>query len=307
MYECVSGVSVSVCPPHGAIRLSPGRWGSRRRCCICLCSLRGPSLRPAARTPHRPRPNAGSHCWRRSRNSDQHPERWRWLSPVTRRGHTHRQLEHGRNWTNTCKCHRHLTRWLRKQTLQNVLFFPFFFFSPHTFGPRLHCFCRWVMIGYEQPLNETHTRHDIAPARNPDNQMDGALTCDPRGGPRTQPLCLLLISCMGLGAKDQRWRSDWAVEISGGLTGDNRLPIGKLAQLRNSFAIRTSYWPVAYDAGPAQYAWYWVAMPEPDCFSFACLVRLDLLTKQQWIFTCLLTHLIGFTHCTHLNTYVWIE
>lgn len=97
------------------------------------------------------------------------------------------------------------------------------------------------MIGYKQSLNETHMRHDIAPAHNPDNQMDGALTCDPRGGPRTQPLCLLLISCMGLGAKDQRWRTDWAVEISGGLTGDNRLSIGKLAQPRNSFAIRTSY------------------------------------------------------------------
>lgn len=205
VYECVSGVSVSVRPPHAAIRLSPGRWGSRRRCCICLCSLRGPSLRPAARTPHRPRPNAGSHCWRRSRNSDQHPERWHWLSPVTHRGHTHRQLEHGRNWTNTCKCHHHLTRWLHKQTLQH---FPFSFFFAHTFGPVLHCFCRWVMISYKQPLNEMHMRHDIAPAHKPDNQMDGALTCDPRGGPRTQPLCLLLINCMGLGAKDLRWRTD---------------------------------------------------------------------------------------------------
>lgn len=90
------------------IRFSLGRWGSPRRCCTCLCSLRGPSLRPAARTPHRPRPNAGSHCWRRSRNSDQRPERWRWLLPVTHRGQTHWQLEHGQNWTNTCKCHRHL-------------------------------------------------------------------------------------------------------------------------------------------------------------------------------------------------------
>lgn len=100
-------VSVSVLW-GGGFAFSLGRWGSRRRCCTCLCSLRGPSLRPAAHTPHRPRPNAGSHCWRRSRNSDQHPERWRWLLPVTHRGHMHWQLEHGQNRANTHKCQRHL-------------------------------------------------------------------------------------------------------------------------------------------------------------------------------------------------------
>lgn len=85
--------------------LSRGRRGSRRRCCICLCSHRGPSLRPAARTPHRPRPSAGSHCWRRSRSSGRRPERWRWLLPVTHRGQRHPRLEHR---SNTCKCHCHL-------------------------------------------------------------------------------------------------------------------------------------------------------------------------------------------------------
>lgn len=123
-----------------------------------------------------------------------------------------------------------------QQTLQHFLFFFLFLFFPHTFGPILHCFCRWVMFRYKQPLNETHMRHDIAPAHKLDNQMDGVLTCDPRGGQRTQPLCLLSISCMG-----PEMRTDWAVEISGGLTGDNRLSIGKLAQPRNSFAIRTRY------------------------------------------------------------------
>lgn len=72
-----------------SFQFSLGRSGSRRRCCTCSCSRREPSLRPAAHTPHRQRPNAGSHCWRRSRNSDQRPERWRWLSPVSHRGHTH--------------------------------------------------------------------------------------------------------------------------------------------------------------------------------------------------------------------------
>ncbi len=36
-------------------------------------------------------------------------------------------------------------------------------------------------------------------------------------------------------------------------------------------------------------------------------VSVVLLTQQHWIFTCLLTHLIGFTHCRHLNTHAWIE
>lgn len=118
------------------IRFSPCRWGSRRRCCTCLCSLRGPSLRPAARTPHHPRPNAGSHCWRRSRNSDRHPERWHWLLPVTHRGHTHWQLEHGRNWTNTCKCHRHLLNNSRKLKLQlpNLLFYHILFFQDESWS-----------------------------------------------------------------------------------------------------------------------------------------------------------------------------
>lgn len=90
---------------RGVCFLSRGRWGIQRRCCICLCSLRGPCLRPAARTPHRPRPNAGSHCWRHSRNSDQRPEQWRWLLPVTHRGQMHPRLEHT---SNTLKHHRHL-------------------------------------------------------------------------------------------------------------------------------------------------------------------------------------------------------
>lgn len=34
-----------------------------------------------------------------------------------------------------------------------------------------------------------------------------------------------------------------------------------------------------------------------DSFTFACSAGWILLTKQQWIFTCLLTHLIGFTQC----------
>lgn len=75
------------------------------------------------------------------------------------------------------------------------------------------------------------------------------------------------------------------------------------AQLRNSITIHTSYWPVAYDPRPVQYAWYWVAMPKSDSFTFACCVSLVLLIQQQWIFTYLLTHLIGFTHCRHLNTH----
>lgn len=70
-----------------------------------MCSLRGPCLRPAAHTPHHPRPNAGSHCWRHSRNSDQHPEQWRWLLPVTHRGQMHPRLEHR---SNTLECHKHL-------------------------------------------------------------------------------------------------------------------------------------------------------------------------------------------------------
>lgn len=92
----------SYCSHSAGIQFSLGRWGSRRRCCTYLCFLRGPSLRPAAHTPHHLRPNAGSHCWRHSRNSDQHPEQWRLLLPVTDRGHTHWQLEHGQNCTNSC-------------------------------------------------------------------------------------------------------------------------------------------------------------------------------------------------------------
>ena len=68
----------------GCGRVSLGKWGSQRRCCICWCSPRAPSLRPAAHTPRLPRPGAGSRCWRRSRNSDRHPGQWRWLLPVAR-------------------------------------------------------------------------------------------------------------------------------------------------------------------------------------------------------------------------------
>lgn len=105
MHMCMFGNFLTAPFSLNVVRLSLGRWGSRRRCCTCLCFLHGPSLHPAAHTPRRPRPNAGSHCWRRSRNSDQRPERWRWLLPVSHRGHTHWLLEPGWNLTNTCKCH----------------------------------------------------------------------------------------------------------------------------------------------------------------------------------------------------------
>lgn len=93
-------VGVSLCVfvcccfvPHASlqIHISLGKWGSRRRCCTCSGFLRGPSLHPAARTPRRPRPNAGWRCWRRSRNSGLRPERWRLLSPV--RAHVHSRSE----------------------------------------------------------------------------------------------------------------------------------------------------------------------------------------------------------------------
>lgn len=120
---------------------------------------------------------------------------------------------------------------------------------------------------FETVLKWDTREYDITSTSTVAKQMDGTVTCDSRAGLRT----LLLISCMGLRAKDQRWRSDWVVEISG-LTGDNRLSVGKPAQSRNSFSIHTSYWPVAYDSGLAQYAWYWVALLKPDSFTFACCV-----------------------------------
>lgn len=84
-YECVCLYTVYLSVEQHHEQVSQHRWGSQRTCCICWCFLRGLSLRPAARRPHLPRLNAGSHCWRRSHNSDQHPGRWRWPSPVTHR------------------------------------------------------------------------------------------------------------------------------------------------------------------------------------------------------------------------------
>lgn len=71
--------------------------------------------------------------------------------------------------------------------------------------------------------------------------MDGTLTCNLRGGGGTQLLCLSLISCTwDLDAKG------WAMEIcmiveTNGLTGDNILSTGKLAQSRNSITIHIIY------------------------------------------------------------------
>lgn len=141
------------------------------------------------------------------------------------------------------------------------------------------------------------TSSDIASTFPSDKQM-GRIR-DPQGGPGTQPLCSVLISCRGLRVKDRRWKSDWVVEISR-FTGDNRLSIGKRAHVRNSFPIRTSYWPVAYDPQPAQYAWYWAASGAARQLPiYMQRLSLVLLTQQQWIFTCLLTCLIGFSNCTH--------
>lgn len=138
------------------------------------------------------------------------------------------------------------------------------------------------------------TSSDIASTFPPDKQMGWIR--DPQGGPGTQPLCSVLISCS---VKDWRWKSDWVVEISR-FTGDNRLSIGKRAHVRNSSSIRTSYWPVAYDPRPAQYAWYWAASGEARQLPIYMQgLSLVLLTQQQWIFTCLLTCLIGFSNCTH--------
>lgn len=112
--------------------------------------------------------------------------------------------------------------------------------------------CRVISRSFINSLRvHRFTSSDIASTFTPDKQMGWIR--DPQGGPGTQPLCSVLISCRGLRVKDRRWKSDWVVEISR-FTWDNRLSIGKRAHVRNSFTIRTSYWPVAYDPRPAQYA-----------------------------------------------------
>lgn len=99
--------------------------------------------------------------------------------------------------------------------------------------------CRVISSSFINSLRmHRFTSSDIASTFPPDKQM-GRIR-DPRGGPGTQPLCSVLISCRGLRVKDRRWKSDWVVEISR-FTGDNRLSIGKRARVRNSFPIRTSY------------------------------------------------------------------
>lgn len=55
---------------------------SQRRCCICCCCPRGLCHHPVWCRLHRQRPDAESHCSRRSHSSDQHPERSRWLAPT---------------------------------------------------------------------------------------------------------------------------------------------------------------------------------------------------------------------------------
>lgn len=289
-YVCVSAV-VFKCvlvnrSPSGRIPFSPGRWGNRRRCYTCLCSLRGPSLRPAAHTPRRPRPNAGSHCWRRSRNSDRRPERWRWLLPVARGGQTHRQLEHEGNQTNTRKGHRHL---LNSSTA--------FLYHYVRFSGRL-------IINYWQPSKWDTRTYDITSAFMLDKLMDCDLWPPPRPKGRTENTTALAVidqpvltagptMGMWLGCGDKR--NHWGQQVVHG---------GELAQPRNSITI---YWPVAGDAAAGSVCMILSCYAEARQFHICMLcVGSLLLTQQQWISTYLLAHLIRFTHRGRLSTHAWI-
>ena len=269
-------------------RFSPGRRGSRRRCCTCLCSLRGPCLRPAARTPRLPRPDAGSHCWRRSRNSDQRPERWRWLSPVTHGGHVDRQLEHGANWANTSQMSPSLPRPLSQNPELPHLPLFFHYILLLSGFPLLQA---WVLINYLQASNETITSMT--------SQMDGSATCDPQMWTgNTGHSASYRSAGAGLGVKEQRmgiWlgcgdkRTQWGQQVVYGETSS--------AKKEQLLTCCLQCWPSSICMISSCYAGarqFYICM---------LCVSSVLLTQRQWIFTCLLTHLIGFTHCGHLNTH----